>query len=450
MNIVKTLVLFVIFALLAAYVYFYEIRGGEERELAEQVAQKIISFENDSVKIIEIRSIFNRFYFERTDDTWRIKKPVETGADKATIEGLLNSLKNMKMVRSFTIRDGEQKDYGLVGRSSLVIFQFNNGKRDSVRFGDDTPVGGNVFASKGDTLVYTVASDVKNSVTKNLFDWRDKSLTKVKQSEVKEFKLKNSKGVFHFVKEASDWLIKKPGETRAENSMVNGVLRKFESGKAKSIVSENLDYPDEFNLAGPAYRIDFYLGEGKAHKSVILSRLNNNVSNVKEDSRPQVMTVDSLFIRDIDKSFFDFRDKKISEFDKNIADSVVVTQGDSILYFVKDTSDTWLLEGEIEVKDWKMNALLTTVNNLKAKKFIMENVSSTDKYGLNRPERRVEIYHRGEKIQSLLVSKHNDKKVAFSPGSQKVVEIEERSFNNLEVKVDDFIDTSVKSSEEIS
>ncbi len=210
-----------------------------------------------------------------------------------------------------------------------------------------------------------------------------------------------------------------------------------------------MDNPDEFNLASPAYQIDFYLGEDKVHKSVILSRLNNNVSNVKEDSRPQVMTVDSLFIRDIDKDFFDFRDKKISEFDKNIADSVVVTQGDSILYFVKDTSDTWLLGGAIKVKDWKMNALLTTVNNLKAKKFIMENVSSTDKYGLNRPERKVEIYHRSEKVQFLLVSRHNDKKVAFSPGAQKVVEIEDISFNNLEVKVDDFIDTSIKTTEEI-
>jgi hypothetical protein len=97
-----------------------------------------------------------------------------------------------------------------------------------------------------------------------------------------------------------------------------------------------------------------------------------------------------------------------------------------------------------------MNALLTTVNNLKAKKFIMENVSSTDKYGLNRPERMVEIYHRGKKVQSLLVSEHNDKKIAFSPGAQKVVEIEDSSFNNLEVKVDDFIDTSIKTAEEIS
>jgi hypothetical protein len=450
MKIVKTLILFVIFVILAAYVYFFEIQGGEERKLADEIAQKIISFENDSVNIIEIRSIFNRFYFERIDESWQIKAPVETVADESTINGMLNDLRNMKMVRSFSIKEGEQKDFGLVGRSYLVIFQFKNGKRDSVRFGDNTPVGGNVFASRGDTLVYTVASNVKNSVTKSLFDWRDKSLTKIKQSEVKEFKLKNSNGDFYFVKEGNNWFIRKPRETRAENSTVDGLLRKFESGKAKSITNESMNSPNEFDLARPNYQIDFYLGEAKAHKNLILSRLKNNVSNVKDDSRPQVMTVDSLFIRDIEKTFFEFRYKNISEYDKSNVDSVVITQGDSILYMVKDTSENWLLGGEAKVKSWKINSLLTTVNNLKAKKFLIENVSSPSRFGLSHPERTIEIFHRGKKIQSVLASTHDDKKVAFSPGSKMVVEIESSSFNNLEVKVDDFIDTSVTSAEEAS
>ena len=49
MNLLKTLVLFVIFAILAAYVYFYEIQGGEERKLTEKEAKKIVSFHKDSV-----------------------------------------------------------------------------------------------------------------------------------------------------------------------------------------------------------------------------------------------------------------------------------------------------------------------------------------------------------------------------------------------------------------
>jgi hypothetical protein len=354
----------------------------------------------------------------------------------------------MNMVRSFNIKDGEQTDYGLVGRSYLVIFQLKNGQRDSVRFGDNTPVGSNVFASKGDTTVYTVPASVKNAVTKKLFDWRDKSIAKIRQADVKEFNLKNTHGNFHFVKEGKNWSIKKPREVKAENSTVDAVLRKFESGKTKSIASETLENPGEFNLFRPAYRIDLYIGEGKAHKNIILSSVDKNVSHVKDDSRPQVMTVDSLFIRDIDKTFFQFRDKKISEYDNNAVDSIVITQGDSSFYLLRDKNDDWHLSGENKLKSWKMNSFLNTIKNLTAKSFLLENVSSPIKFGLAQPDRKVEVYHNSVLVQAVYLTEDNNKKVAFSPKSKMVVEIEDSAYNNLEFKVDDFIDTSGTTDEE--
>jgi hypothetical protein len=450
MSTIKTLVLFVILAILAAYVYFYEIKGGEERDEADKIAKKILVVEPDSVRLIEIRSVFNRFIFERLGDDWRIKDPVKTGGDKSTIESLLTTLKNMDKIREFSINADEQKDYGLVGRSYLVIFELNSGRRDSLRFGDNTPVGSNVFVSKGDTMVYTIAANAKNTVTKNLFDWRDKSIAKVRESEISEFQLKNTKGSFKLVKEGSDWQLLKPKKVRGDNSTISALLRKFENGKAKSVVSESLDNSGQYNLKWPAYQIDLYVGEGKAHKQIILSKLINNASNVKDDSRPQVMTVDSIFIRDIDKTFFQLRYKKISEFDKNGVDSVLVTQGDSSLYFVKDTSDTWLLAGETKVKEWKMNSLLNSLNNLEAKKYLLENISSVTKYGLNRPERIIECFQKGERIQTLKLNTYRDISVAYCPTSEVVAEIDKNSFSNFEVKINDFIEKTTQSAGEIN
>ena len=450
MSTIKTLILFVIFAILAAYVYIYEIKGGEERDEADKIEKKILVLEPDSVKIIEIRNVFNRFIFERMGEDWLIKDPVKTGGDKSTIDGLLTTLKNMDKVREFSIGEGEQKDYGLVGRSHLVIFELNNGRRDSLRFGDNTPVGNNVFVSRGDTIIYTVAAHAKNNVNKNLFDWRDKSIAKVKESEISEFNLINSKGSFQLVKEGSNWQLLKPKKARADNSTVTALLRKFENGKAKSVVAESLENPGQFNLKRPAYQIDLYVGEGKAHKQIILSKLINNTSNVKDDSRPQVMTVDSLFIRDIDKPFFQLRYKKIAEFEKNSVDSVIVTQGDSILYFVKDTSETWLFAGDAKVKGWKMNALLNSLNNLEAKKFLIENISSVSRYGLNRPERTIECFQKGEKSQTLKLNTYGDIKVAFCPKSEVVAEIDKNTFSNFEVKISDFIETNTQSAGEIN
>ncbi|TFG96942.1 MAG: DUF4340 domain-containing protein, partial [Calditrichales bacterium] len=210
MNTLKTLLLFTILAILAAYVYFYEVEGGKERDADAALAEKIIDFEPDSVKTIEIRSLFGPYVFARTSAGWDIREPVNTGGDKTNIDGLLTTLKNLKKDREFAIKRGEEKNYGLVGRSFLVTLEFNNGQRDSVRFGDETPVGGKIFISKGDSLVYTVVASAKSSVNKQLFDWRDKSLAKLKLSDVMEFKIKNSHGLFQLQKEGNNWELLTP------------------------------------------------------------------------------------------------------------------------------------------------------------------------------------------------------------------------------------------------
>ena len=72
MKWVKTLLLFLILVVIAAYVYFYEIKGGEERQKEKEIAEKVLNFTPDSVKAIDIRSIMNQFYFERSSDGWKI------------------------------------------------------------------------------------------------------------------------------------------------------------------------------------------------------------------------------------------------------------------------------------------------------------------------------------------------------------------------------------------
>jgi len=52
-------------------------------------------------------------------------------------------------------------------------FESNSGRRDSIRFGDDTPIGSNAFANKTDTLVFMVPNYAKRNFIKTLFDWRE-------------------------------------------------------------------------------------------------------------------------------------------------------------------------------------------------------------------------------------------------------------------------------------
>jgi hypothetical protein len=225
----------------------------------------------------------------------------------------------------------------------------------------------------------------------------------------------------------------------------------MEHGKAKSVVSELLENPQNYRLQKPKIEIDLYLGESLAHKRIIFSSLQDNISYVKDASRPHVFTVDSVFMRDINKNLFQFRDKSFAEYNKDNADSVVVVQGDSLLTFTKDTSDTWLFNSEKKVKTWKMNSLLNSIKNLKAKKFLMENISTTTSFGLANPERVIRVFSKGDKIQELrLAVAGDDQKVAFCTHSQVVAEIEQSTYNNFEVKISEFLEEEKQSSEDTS
>ena len=443
MKIFRTLGLLVILIALSAYVYFYEIKGGEEREKQKAMEEKVFHFETDSVDIIEIRSIFNRFRFEKNGENWTIKEPVKTGGDNSAINRLLTTLSNITKIREFTITDGDQKDYGLVARSVLAIIQFKNGERDSLRFGDATPVENSNYAGRGDSLVYILSSSSKQALEKQLFDWRDKSVSKIDYKDVVEMRLRNAKGSFSFAKEGADWYLNEPRRVPAENLTVNTILRKFQNDKIKSVISEEFKNPNKFRLKKPGYVVDLYLGEGKAHKQLMFSLLKGNVSNGKDDGRPHVFTVDSTFIRELDKSFFDLRDKKIVSFlNRERTDSIIVQQGDSIVTFTKDTSNTWWLNsGENKVKGWKINSLLSNIFNLKAMEFLLEHTASTRKYGLNQPERIIRIFKEGKQdVEVHFASPRSTQFVVFCPDSKIVAEVTESSYNNIEVKTEDYIE----------
>ena len=449
MKWMRNLFLFVLLLILAAYVYFYEIKGGEKREQEKQQADLVFQFEPDSVRSLGVRSALNQFLFQREGEQWRILKPVMTDAEKNTITAALSTLKGLKKEREFSIKPDELNSYGLVGTSILVFVELNDGKRDSIRFGDDTPVGSNAFANKVDTVVFMVPNYTKRNFIKALFDWRDKSVTRVKQAEVNEILLQNPQGKFHLVKEGNDWQMQAPLSTRADNGTVSSILSKMEFGRATGVASESMDQPDRYRLSKPAYQVEMLIGEARAQKRVIISDLKDNVAYVKDMSRPQVFTVDSTFIKEINKSLFQLRFKKIAEFDRDGADSVTVQQGDSLYLFSKDTSSTWYLSGNKKVKNWKMNSLLNTLNNLSAKKFLQENVASSSKYSLAKPERRIALYQHGEKIQEVLLSApEKDLKVAFSPYSRLVAEIEQSAYNNTKVTASEFVEAPPASDSE--
>lgn len=428
----KTITLLILAVALGAYVYFYEIKGGEERQKEKEIADQLFQFERDSVHTIAIRSPQGIFHFIKDADSWQIEHPVRTRADESPLNSLLSSLENAKKVSSFPIAKGSRDQYGLGDYATLIHLEMNDGRRDSIKIGEPTSIGGNVYVSNVDTIVHLVAQTIQSNAEKSLFDWRDKKPLHFTKANVREIELSNRHGHFTFVKEGNDWTITQPVETMAERSTVEAVLNKLDFSRIKSVEAEEAKNLSRFGLTKPAYHIDLFLGAEKAKSSVVFSEVKNNVSYGKDAARPIIFTVDSTFIEPFEKDLFAFRDKKIVDFETAKANRIVLSYENQVMIFVKDTVNNWSTVSGEKAKNWKVTGLLSSINNLKAERFVEENPRYFMPYGLVNPENRIEIYADDERIAELNFG-YTKKDLVYvqNPRKKAVVAIKDEKLKDL-------------------
>jgi len=447
----KTIILVLIAIALGAYVYFYEIKGGEERDKEKEIAEKLFNFEKDSVNYINIKSPKGNFEFNKTMDGWQIEQPVKTLADNSPINSLLSSLSTSKKERTISIKPDEKNQFGLGFRAIHVSFKDKAGNENSIAIGDETNIGSNVYVSSTDTVVHLVGKGLKTNADKSLFDWRDKKAIHFEKNDIREFTLTNPEGRFTFAKEGSDWKIIKPIETKAEKSTVDAVLNKLENGQIKSVVDEEGKNLSKYNLNRAAYSIELLSGVEKAKTTISFSEAKDNVAYGKDGVRPHIFMVDSNFVKPFNKDLFGFREKKILDFDNNSVTRINLSHNNEPMRFHKDTSDVWYLDSGEKAKKWKINSLLSTIKNLKAEKFVEEDPKYFMNYGLVNPESRIEIYGDDELIAELnLGYTKNGLVYAYNPNAKPLVAIKEDKLKELFPPLKDMLEEVKPEEEEVT
>jgi len=446
----KTIIMVLIAAAIGAYLYIYEIKGGEERQKEKEASEKLIHFEMDSIQTITIHSPQGKFIIEKDGDNWKIKEPVGTLGDKSNITSLINNLKNAKKDRTFIIKKNELDKFGLSGsRAVLVELKASNGRTLVVKFGDDTNIGSNAYVTLNDSLVATIPAHIKNSAMHDLFYWRDKKVIRFEKQKIKEFTLINPFGKYVFKKEGSDWMLDYPLKTKAEQSKVNAILNKFDYQNVKSVVADNPRGLGKYGLYNPLYKLELLSGEEKAKIDVVFSKPKDGTVYGKASGRNYVFTLDTLVISPMNKKLYDYRDKKILEYDDSHIDRVNLLYNDKLNKLYKDTTNTWYGNDKQKIKGDKVGKILAALKNLKVAEFVEENAVYFRQYGLLNPRGKIEIYSGDKKLAELDVGiKSGDKVFVRNSLNKKVVKINESDIKKLFPSNDDLYEKKEDKQEE--
>jgi Domain of unknown function (DUF4340) len=237
---------------------------------------------------------------------WQITQPKPYRADQETVAGMLSTLSGLNADRVVEDKASNLKQYGLdPAVAELDITGKGQGTRQLL-LGDDTPTGGDVYASlAGDPRVFTVSSFNKTSLDKSLNDLRDKSLLTVDADTVSRVELIRKGQEIEFDRTKDGWQILKPTSSPADSSAVNNLVRSLTSATMQLSATATSDAAAEFARATP-------VATAKLTGDTGVQTLE--VRKSKDDYYAKSSAVDGAF--KVDSSLGTALDKKIDDFQK--------------------------------------------------------------------------------------------------------------------------------------
>jgi hypothetical protein len=387
------IVLSVVLAGLAAYVYFVESKKPEESAATPAGPKVFAAVKAEAVDEITVKSAGgDRTTLKKAGGTWQITAPVTAPADEAEVSGIVTNLATVDIVRTVEENATDLAQFGLAEPRVEVDFKEAGGKATQrLLIGDKTATSGDLYAKlPGDKKVFLIAGSYDTTFNRGTFDLRQKSVLAFERDKVDLVTVQSGTTTIELARAADQWTLSKPVQAPADYGTVEGLIGRVQSAQMKAITAQEAADLKPYGLEKPAASITFGLGSSRATLH-IGGKTDAGTVYAKDASRPMVFTVDSTLLDEIRKPADQLRRKDVFEFRAFNATSVQITRGAETVIFEKakgpgkDAADVWR-RAKPTVKDVDAAAFddfLTKLTNLRAQSFV--EAGGKTKTGLETP-----------------------------------------------------------------
>lgn len=436
----STLFLSIVFAALFAYVYFYEIKGGEKRKDAERKAKLLYSsVEKDSVR--QILLLPQGIRLEKEGDEWLIKEPVQARAQKWAADGIVNSLTSARRERVIAENPDDLKPFGLDPPAATVIFS-HSGRKDTLYVGDKNATGTYAYArlASSPEVILTTTS-IKYNAEKKLMDLRNKEVLTYQTNDVT--KMEFTYGRRHVVAEKSsgNWRLVEPIKDEGENANINKILNRIRNARAKEFVDEDPTDLKPYGLDRPLAVFSVYLAPNDAKKTLLIGkREEKGRYYAKDDSRKPVFLIDSTSVAELDVEPDKLRSTDLVSFTTTDANRLELTSDGQHFVVVKDTSNNWQViePEEREAKSWKISSIFSALNSAKVQDFARYTTRNVENFGLKSPRIHAVVKKDDEILADVSIGRgKGDQVYALRSGRQAILLLKNDIVEKLTVDLED-------------
>ncbi len=437
----NTLILLLITAAVGAYVYFYEIKGGEKRDKEKETAGKLIDVKKDSVTAITIKP--DGIELKKVGTTWELAAPVTYQADEGTVNSLLSSLESAQRdQKEIATSRSDHAGFGLDPARTELIVRHEKGEVDTLYLGDSNVTSTMVYASVNyDPEVVLTSNSLSNNAKKTLQDWRSKDLLNFDNSAANRLLLTTPKNRFELKKENGKWQMLAPIKASADESKISSILSRVRYGRINEFTAEQMEDAKKYGLDKPSYEFTVFFGANDAQKALGFGKKDGANYYAHDPARPQVFKVDTSLVKDLDVGLMDLRNKKLAEFESWNADYVELNYADTLkIICEKDTSGNWQIKApeEKKAKSWEVSNITSGLSGMEATAFVDENAADLKKYGLDKPRLIATIKQMGSEVARVLIGKEKgDRVFAKAANSPVVTEVKKEDADRLFKKLTD-------------
>ena len=192
MNLRRILVLLVAVAALGTYLFVWELPQAER----EAKKDKLFGVSQDAVTGISLTYPDREIELTKSDQGWRLVKPVDAAADETAVKTLITTLAGAEVQKTLDQMPTDLGPFGLDKPTVTVRLSVKDGTPPpAVSVGKNTAIGGKTYVRKGDEpKLYLTTTALSFGLNKQAKDLRNKDLLVFQDDDVKQVEIKAGDG----------------------------------------------------------------------------------------------------------------------------------------------------------------------------------------------------------------------------------------------------------------
>jgi len=426
-----------VFLSLGLYYFFVDLPAGQKEEAEKERSEKILPLEVEQVLEFSLTGTGDPIALKRkAPHSWKLIRPLSASGDSAEVETFLSEIENLKKTRVVEENPKDLSIYGLSAPLLKIHFKFENKKEETLLFGDESPMGGNLYIKRESHPAVMMAPASRSQFEKSVYNFRDKTLLNFSTGTIKHIQIISEKKNLELKKKGEVWEISGDVDAQGDKDAIMNFLQSIQFSRVREFVDENPDSLEPYGLNPPALKLILESEQGEIHTLYLGNPKGEKGYFGKINDSKNIVLVDPKLFDALSQKAVEFLDKTLLAFEEKEILELSLRSKNETLRMVRGESNHWDILSPV-----KTTADLSTINSLlfdlkeaRIAEFIKISLDIPKTFGLDAPRKSFSLKMKDGKTWTLqLGNETSDGQQVFASrsGESTVFSISKEAVNKL-------------------